>query len=1357
MRIISYILSTILVVAAFAEVCAHRPPDRNLKNSKPTTGSTQIEFRGGACNPSESETELNINNVRARLLGGGDMWWDLDDGRYEIPKVEPNSGQESVSSIFAGSVWIGGYDQAGALKIAAIDYRAANSNEWWPGPIDESTGATCEEDCNNWDRHFEVTSEDIFLHKANYQRSIEDPNFNYDVDKIPPNIRYWPATGNPYFVERYGFPLPNTQAGLGNFFETEGNENGQYEPQLGEHPQIDVKDCPPGIFADQMFFWVYNDVGNIHTNTNGDPIRMEVQVQGFSYSTTDEINDMTFYRYKLINRANQRIDSCFFAMWVDPDLGCYTDDYIGCDIDRSLMYIYNVDEQDGTTGCDCNGGVPTYCTNVPILGVDYFRGPEIPKVIDPITGEIRNPRLDEMFVDTTVEGGMSSFTYYNNQAFGNPNPATVDPTVGLEFYNYLSGSWRDGTRLTVGGDGYNIGSTDYTDYALSDPPNQSGGWSMCEESLPNGDRRTIQATGPLRLDPSATNELIIGVVWVPDQQYPCPDLAELYGADDKAQDLFDACFELIRGPDAPDMNIIELDRELILVLTNEPAPLRNNENESYKEKGLGFPDNVVDSNYLFEGYRIFQVAGPEVTRQELNDDSKAREIATFDVKNGVDEIYNWESVIDPGPSGQQVYFPVLQVAGDDGGVRHTLRVTQDRFSNTTDTRLVNHKKYYFYVIAYGYNNFEQFDVNAPASTQGEAYLEGRINVGDSKNGSQAYIGTPRPMVYLDVNSRYGQGADITRHDGIGVGGNFLEISKETEAKILDGTFDGEITYKPGGGPIDISIFNPLEAKSGNYEIKFYDENMGNNELDDTIRWQLTNDQGDVVNGDKPLGAFNEQLIKEFGFSVNIGQTKDAGDITGDNDGFIGLEIEYEDQEKPFWFNAVGEGSVLSFGGGSFPWYDFIRNDLGQRAYDLDPNKTFSSNFMFPYILAEHTIATEVVSPAWDNNFNGIVINRVKDLQGLNNVDVVFTSDKSKWSRCIVVEASNAAAIQASFPSIGNAEDFELRQSPSVGKEDADGDGLADEDGSGTMGMSWFPGYAIDVETGERLNIFFAENSSYSQTMVDQANVEFDDDKLIATDMMWNPSSQQLLPQLLANSLTPLAAFTGGQHFVYVTRQKYDECEQLREAITGPRPLDVARGLENITWSFIPILQSQTNLLSYDEGLIPNDMRIKVRVDNPYQWEVGTDEHGGYNFYSFKYEGVEAVEVTGKDNIDDALDAVNVVPNPYYGFSEYEVSRFDNAVKITNLPFRSTITIYSIDGRFIRQFKRDVMGGNTLGKANSAITGTLPNPDLVWDLKNGKNIPVSSGTYIIHVKDEDTGAETSIKWFGVARKFDPTGL
>ena len=48
------------------------------------------------------------------------------------------------------------------------------------------------------------------------------------------------------------------------------------------------------------------------------------------------------------------------------------------------------------------------------------------------------------------------------------------------------------------------------------------------------------------------------------------------------------------------------------------------------------------------------------------------------------------------------------------------------------------------------------------------------------------------------------------------------------------------------------------------------------------------------------------------------------------------------------------------------------------------------------------------------------------------------------------------------------------------------------------------------------------------------------------------------------------------------------------------------------------------------------------------------------------------------------------------------------------------------------------------------------PALEWDLKNSKGIPVASGVYLIHINAEGLG-ERVIKWFGVARKFDPSGL
>ena len=162
---------------------------------------------------------------------------------------------------------------------------------------------------------------------------------------------------------------------------------------------------------------------------------------------------------------------------------------------------------------------------------------------------------------------MSSFTYFNNPSFGNPPPGTGDPATDVEFYRYLSGSWKDGTPFTFGGDGYDPASTEYIDYAFTDDPDDQNGWSMCNpgpdfpSGLPAYDRRTVQASGPFILQPGARNELIIGAVWAPDLDYPCPDITKIQFADDLAQGLFDNCFDLVDGPDAPDVDWIALDRD----------------------------------------------------------------------------------------------------------------------------------------------------------------------------------------------------------------------------------------------------------------------------------------------------------------------------------------------------------------------------------------------------------------------------------------------------------------------------------------------------------------------------------------------------------------------------------------------------------------------------------------------------------------------------------------------------------------------------------------------------------------------------------------------------------------------------
>ena len=67
-------------------------------------------------------------------------------------------------------------------------------------------------------------------------------------------------------------------------------------------------------------------------------------------------------------------------------------------------------------------------------------------------------------------------------------------------------------------------------------------------------------------------------------------LVKIY--DKEAQALFDNNFNILNGPDAPDLEIRELDQELIITLSNKVTS--NNYEESYSEKDpyLTKPDNL---------------------------------------------------------------------------------------------------------------------------------------------------------------------------------------------------------------------------------------------------------------------------------------------------------------------------------------------------------------------------------------------------------------------------------------------------------------------------------------------------------------------------------------------------------------------------------------------------------------------------------------------------------------------------------------------------------------------------------------------------------------------------------------------
>ena len=470
----------------------------------------------GQCPNTTAQLDLDINNVRARILNGGDLWWD-PVGQTPYYEVPIGSGK---NSIYAGAIWIGGVDNLGQIKTAAQTYRQAGANDFWAGPISRDTvgpsyGQVSTTTCTSYDRFFTVT-------KAEVQTFIQGGIASQ-------NIIDWPGNGDVANGElQY----------LAPFFDA--NNDGIYDHTQGDYPYFNFSgnyainpvtgqpDCDNYLFGDKSIWWVFNDVGNVKTETMSPPIGLEIRAQAFAFSSPDvDINNSTFYQYQVINRSSDSLLDAFIGFWCDADLGNPVDDYVGCDVGLNMGYVYNGDTIDA--GASGYGAFP------PALGIDFLRGPEA----DP------NDGIDNDGNGITDEPGeqclMTRFMYYsnvNNQPNGNPG-------VNNDYYNYLQAHWLDNQPITFGEDGRNF-SNPVTHYMFSngtDPAFPGQVWTMGSAGILPGDMRWIQSAGPFTMAPGEVNYLKTAVVWAQSTTPgPMASLTALLAANQSVQALFNNCF-----------------------------------------------------------------------------------------------------------------------------------------------------------------------------------------------------------------------------------------------------------------------------------------------------------------------------------------------------------------------------------------------------------------------------------------------------------------------------------------------------------------------------------------------------------------------------------------------------------------------------------------------------------------------------------------------------------------------------------------------------------------------------------------------------------------------------------------------
>ena len=106
------------------------------------------------------------------------------------------------------------------------------------------------------------------------------------------------------------------------------------------------------------------------------------------------------------------------------------------------------------------------------------------------------------------------------------------------------------------------------------------------------------------------------------------------------------------------------------------------------------------------------------------------------------------------------------------------------------------------------------------------------------------------------------------------------------------------------------------------------------------------------------------------------------------------------------------------------------------------------------------------------------------------------------------------------------------------------------------------------------------------------------------------------------------------------------------------------------WVFEP-------LLAEGQELLATDVKISARIKKPYAEREVNGENSGFPLYQFSFDSPSIVG--DGDRLVSVLDKINIVPNPYYAYSEYEISKIDNRVKITNLPERCEVTIFQHAG------------------------------------------------------------------------------
>ena len=331
---------------------------------------------------------------------------------------------------FGKSLWAAAKDMSGELMMSANTFPQLSQHDFIPGPLNSETGEPFNLPCQTFNRVWVIREIDVFV-----MRTLFDQD-NLTIDDIATDILEWPARGNPHLG------VAALDRDLAPFFDFNGD--GTYDPLVGDYP-LALEESPTFI-PHQFSFLIYND-RSANLQTQGRSIGLEIMQTNFVVNCTEESpsEDGVFTRLTYNYLGLEPLSELKLAIWEDNDMACNQNDYTGCDLELNCSYFYN--ESGETWRDECHD-------------------PDVPDN----NGAIRT----SVFLNHSIK----TFRHWFLFGVGNPIVPTIDPTGPQEFYNYMTGLWRDETPLSPGGSGYDPAATETTLFSFPNRPTDNDGWSM---------------------------------------------------------------------------------------------------------------------------------------------------------------------------------------------------------------------------------------------------------------------------------------------------------------------------------------------------------------------------------------------------------------------------------------------------------------------------------------------------------------------------------------------------------------------------------------------------------------------------------------------------------------------------------------------------------------------------------------------------------------------------------------------------------------------------------------------------------------------------------------------------------------